>query len=155
MLKTVSLQSMKNTVSYLFIVFLATLVFYGGAGVNLITYCCGDCRTEGIEVLLDDKCCEVHGHEHSDDAVAEVISSSCESNESACCNIERVSFDWKCFSIPTIELQPAVVDLLSSGFLQASLLPAPAVRELVCHEQESPPVVCPRIYLSLLTTLLI
>ena len=52
---------MKKIVTYLFIVFLATLVFYGGAGVNLVTYCCGDCRMEGVTVLLENKCCEMHG----------------------------------------------------------------------------------------------
>ena len=36
--KALSLCRMKNTVTYLFIVFLATLIIYGGAGVNLITY---------------------------------------------------------------------------------------------------------------------
>ena len=47
---------MKKTVTYLFIVFLASLIFYGGAGVNFVTYCCNDCRTEGVAVLLNDNC---------------------------------------------------------------------------------------------------
>ena len=59
---------MKKAVTYLFIVFLASLIFYGGAGVNFITYCCGDCRTEGVAVLLNDNCCEVHGHGCCDEA---------------------------------------------------------------------------------------
>ena len=73
---------MKKTVTYLFIVFLATLVFYGGAGVSLVTYCCGDCQTEGVTALLENKCCEMHGQ------------ARCASQDGCCCDVEYVSFDW-------------------------------------------------------------
>ena len=67
---------MKKTVTYLFIVFLASLIFYGGAGVNFVTYCCNDCRTEGVAVLLNDNCCEVHGHGCCDTTTEEASCSS-------------------------------------------------------------------------------
>ena len=44
---------------------MAVLVFYGGAGVNVITYCCKECRSAGIEALTIDKCCEIHNHDHA------------------------------------------------------------------------------------------
>ena len=146
---------MKNTVTYLCIVFLAALIFYGGAGVNLITYCCGDCRTEGVTVLLKDNCCEVHEHSCCDAAADEAAackSGCCEEDD---CGLERISFDWSSFSNPIIELQPVVIDLLSFVFPQASLLPIPSIKEYIPQDQDGPPVVCPRIYLNLLTTLLI
>lgn len=152
--KALSLCRMKNAVTYLFIVFLATLVFYGGAGVNLITYCCGDCRTEGVAVLLNDNCCEVHEHSccNTTDEVAVCYSDCCEDD---CCGLERISFDWSSFSNPIVELQPAMIDLLSFASPLASLLPVPSIKEYIAQDQDGPPVLCPRIYLNLLTTLLI
>lgn len=143
---------MKKAVTYLFIVFLATLIFYGGAGVNLITYCCGDCRTEGAAVLLDDKCCEIHGHDHSG-VETNLLMPTPEADD--CCDVERVNFDWSYFSRPVLDLQPAVTDLLTLGLTCFSLITYFDVAEGSVGWQGSPPVLCPRIYLSLLTTLLI
>lgn len=144
---------MKNTVAYLFFFFLATLIFYGGGGINFISYCCGDCRTEGVEVLLEDKCCEVHGHDHQD--VVDEVDSSCQADESSCCDLLRVSFDWNKVCNQIIDLHPAVFDLLSFGTQRNSFIPDLDIRELIFLKQESPPILCPRIYLSLLNTLLI
>lgn len=145
---------MKNAVTYLFIVFLASLIFYGGAGVNLITYCCGDCRTEGVAVLLNDTCCDVH--EHNCCSTADEVS-ACDSGccEEDCCDMERISFDWSSSNNPIVELQPAVTDLLSFASPLASLVPVPFLKEYISQEQDGPPVVCPRVYLYLLTSLLI
>lgn len=90
---------MKKTVTYLFIVFLATLVFYGGAGVSLVTYCCGDCQTEGVTALLENKCCEMHGQ------------ARCASQDGCCCDVEYVSFDWNVFHGHLFNLQPVAIDL--------------------------------------------
>ena len=119
---------MKNAVTYLFIVFLASLIFYGGAGVNLITYCCGDCRTEGVVVLLNDTCCDVH--EHSCCSTADEVS-ACDSGccEEDCCDMERISFDWSSSNNPIVELQPAVTDLLSFASPLASLVLVPFLKE--------------------------
>ena len=145
---------MKNAVTYLFIVFLASLIFYGGAGVNLITYCCGDCRTEGVAVLLNDTCCDVH--EHNCCSTADEVS-ACDSGccEEDCCHMERISFDRSSSNNPIVELQPAVTDLLSFASPLASLVPVPFLKEYISQEQDGPPVVCPRVYLYLLTSLLI
>lgn len=139
---------MRKKAAYLCILFLATLIFYGGAGVNLVTYCCGDCRSEGVAVLLEKDCCEVHGHEHGE---ADVL---CET-EDACCDLERVSFDWNSTSQLIVNLQPVVIDLLSLGISSASLPASLPENKVFLFDDNSPPVVCPRFYLSLLTTLLI
>lgn len=146
---------MKNTVTYLFIVFLAALVFYGGAGVNLITYCCGDCRTEGVTALLDNKCCEIHEHQHCTD-VAKHLSTCCHpGEEDGCCDVEYVSFDWNVFQGVGFDLQPAAIDLMSLAVSNLSLIPVPFVDESGDIEQDSPPGIYPDTYLSLLTVLLI
>ena len=44
---------------------MAVLVFYGGAGINVISYCCKECRSAGMEALLNEKCCEIHHHNHN------------------------------------------------------------------------------------------
>ncbi|MDR2681264.1 MAG: hypothetical protein LBC47_10700 [Tannerella sp.] len=53
---------MKSIFTYLFTIIPAALVFYGGAGVNVISYCCNQCRSAGIEILREDKCCEIHNY---------------------------------------------------------------------------------------------
>ena len=156
---------MRKKAAYLCILFLATLIFYGGAGVNLVTYCCGDCRSEGVAVLLEKDCCEVHGHEHGD--ANEHTEEHAEANlpagtantlcgtEDAYCDLERVSFDWNSVAQLVVNLQPVVIDLLSFGISSASLPAFLPENKLFLFADNSPPFVCPRIYLSLLTTLLI
>ena len=63
---------MRRFATSLFLVILASLIFYGGAGVNFVSYCCGVCEKEGVEALLAAKCCEIHGHDHSRDNLAKV-----------------------------------------------------------------------------------
>ena len=44
---------MRRFATSLFLVILASLIFYGGAGVNFVSYCCGVCEKEGVEALLE------------------------------------------------------------------------------------------------------
>ena len=145
---------MEKKVTGLFTLLLAALIFYGGAGVNIVTYCCNDCRSEGVAVLQESSCCEVHGHEHKQDTGISETTPSCQT-EDASCDLERISFDWNSAGQYAVNLQPLVVDLLSFGISPVSLIPVVAANHLFYSDGESPPIVCPRIYLSLLTTLLI
>lgn len=149
-----SLCRMKKAVTYLFVVFLAALVFYGGAGVNLVTYCCGDCRTEGVTALLEDKCCEIHEHEHPATAGTDACCHT--ESEDEGCDVERIYFDWNTIQSSLQNLQPVVIDLASSVFSNTlSFVPDPFAKIYKEAEKEDPPILCPQIYLSLLTTLLI
>ena len=47
---------------------MAVLVFYGGTGINIISYCCNECRSVGISVLKNEKCCDIHHHHHANPA---------------------------------------------------------------------------------------
>lgn len=57
---------MKKTLTSFIALTMAVLVLYGGAGINIISYCCGDCRSAGVEALIHQKCCEIHQHSHKD-----------------------------------------------------------------------------------------
>lgn len=76
---------MRRFATSLFLVILASLIFYGGAGVNFVSYCCGVCEKEGVEALLEAKCCEIHGHDHSRDKLANNTVECCGMNG---CGIE-------------------------------------------------------------------
>lgn len=124
---------MRRFATSLFLVILASLIFYGGAGVNFVSYCCGACEEEGVEVLLKASCCERHDNG---------------------CSVERVDFDWNSVNIQVPDLQPAVHDLLFFSIFE-SLQVASLFADSNEVRSTGPPVTCPRVYLSLLTTLLI
>lgn len=141
---------MKEKITYLFLLFMATLIFYGGAGVNIVTYCCNDCRAEGVAVLKEKSCCKVHGHDRPFAGAVPDCGPGCDG-----CDVERVSFDWNSVHPLTLNLHPVVTDLISSAVSPLSWVPGLATTDLLRFDGKSPPAVCPRIYLSLLTTLLI
>ncbi|MDR1525413.1 MAG: hypothetical protein LBS79_09220 [Tannerella sp.] len=138
---------MKKILTYLFTIIMATLVFYGGAGINIISYCCDHCRSAGIEVLLKDKCCETHSHHNGHD-------NNCSEDDS--CNMERIHFDWYSQSVPetNVKFSPAGPDLFpceSADFSYISF----SVCEIGWGISKGPPAGRPRDYLSRLTVLLI
>ncbi len=153
---------MRNVFTYSVIGLLALLITYGGAGVNLMSYCCDDCRSEGIGVVVIDKCCEIHhhlhdttghDHHHSSNRMDDCTEHFCETD---CCNLERISFEWDHTTHQLQDIQPVICDLLPIDLPVASLLLAMEETTTSSAEQYSPPLIhCPRGYLSLLTTLLI
>jgi hypothetical protein len=68
---------MKKVFTYLVTFIMAALVFYGGAGINLISYCCNLCSMEGIEAVTNGKCCDIHHHHHSDNHASHYDSYNC------------------------------------------------------------------------------
>jgi len=58
---------MKKIVRNIMALMMAALVLYGGAGVNVVSYCCNDCRNAGIEALLTGKGCAIHNHQLNDE----------------------------------------------------------------------------------------
>lgn len=145
---------MKQTVTKLSMIILAALIFYGGAGVNFVSFCCDACQSAGIQVVKDGNCCEVHGHSH-EAAVIETASGMISHTHEMCCDLERLDFDWNSSPAIALDLQPIALDLLSFGTTDL-LMPVPlANEETTLMPTGPPPVFCPRVYLSLLTTLLI
>ncbi|MCC8132235.1 MAG: hypothetical protein LIP04_00625 [Tannerellaceae bacterium] len=152
---------MKKACTYAILTLLALLITYGGAGVNLISYCCDECRSEGIEVIVVDKCCEIHDHHHADghdhhhaaNHMDDCTEHFCETD---CCNLKRISFEWDHTTYPWQDIQPVICDLLPIDLPLSSILLAMGETAVSSVEEYSPPLIhCPRGYLSLLTTLLI
>lgn len=141
---------MKRLLVYSLLVFLASLVFYGGSGVNLVSYCCDTCEDEGVEALLEDKCCDIHEHAHKP-----LFTHTSDLGHTHGCDIERVSFDWNLTNAQILDLQPGVYDLFLSDLPYTIQSPDSPVGNYAPEMMTGPPIVCPRAYLSLLTTLLI
>ena len=108
-------------------------------------------RKRGWRAFWEAKCCEIHGHDHSRDKLANNTVECCGMNG---CGIERVDFDWNSVNIQVPDLQPVVHDLLFSSIFE-SLQIASLFADSYEIRVIGPPVACPRVYLSLLTTLLI
>ena len=98
---------------------------------------------EGVTVLLENKCCEMHGQ------------ARCASQDGCCCDVEYVSFDWNVFHGHLFNLQPVAIDLISHICSHLSLVPVPFINEAGEIERESPPGFDVGTYLSFLTVLLI
>lgn len=156
---------MKKTFTYLFVVILSAMVFYGGAGINVISYCCIDCRSAGIEAIAshhhaccETQCCENHGDHkqyHDKKACESACESSIEHSHKDCCGIERLQYDWSTASELDIDLEPVTIDLLFAELSNISILSVFTLEEISAIMPTGPPIDPPRAYLSLLTTLLI
>ncbi|MDR0700398.1 MAG: hypothetical protein LBG28_14460 [Tannerella sp.] len=175
---------MKKIFTYLFTIIMTALVFYGGAGINIILYCCNHCRSVGIETMLKDNCCERHNHtcnyndsnSHSKEPAEDAFHNDCRennrptghiafdghngyNNEHAgddCCNIKRISFDWTShsFSELEIDLSPTVFNLLPYEIVDISNINHLISEAGMIMMTKGPPVY-PRDCLSKYTVLLI
>ena len=112
---------------------MSALVFYGGAGINIISYCCSDCRSAGVGAMLNDECCIIHNHSHNDKHSSDKTCSNHEEHkdDNCCddkhqkpeesddnhfichhqcidseesCNMERINFDWTVQNITELEI---------------------------------------------------
>lgn len=148
---------MKQTFKYLLVTFLAALIFYGGAGVNQITYCCSDCYKTGIAAVVSSVCCEIHKHDHEDEAGNTDFFGSYGTIENTHdCGLERVDFEWTVEeSSRFVPIIPFVTDYLFSVTSISFSLDTELNSYLAFHEGDPPLISPPREYLSLLTTLLI
>ena len=152
---------------HLLSVFMAALVFYGGAGINVFSYCCQECSDAGINALLNDKCCEIHHHDHAKEHhhKHESSASCCDLITQAedlahtfdCCNMERIDFDWSSQNADElkIDISPVVLDLFSNNFIDISSSFLLYNNEITSVMPNGPPLVLPCDYLSILTVLLI
>lgn len=141
--------------TYTFVIVMAALVFYGGAGINVYSFCCDDCRHAGVEAITGDRCCEIHGHSHDDVPIIEAASGNFSHTHEMCCDMKRFSYDWGVEDVITPSSEPVVFDLLSDGLSDISIIPIPNLKEINTVMPTGPPLCPPRVYLSLLTTLLI
>ena len=170
---------MKKIFTYPVTLMMAALIFYGGAGVNLILYCCNLCRSEGLEAVSNDKCCEIHHHHHAGNHQIHHASGCCEHESNACteenhidriqdycdlqddqstgecCSFERISFDWSVQSKQETCFSPLTFDLFSCNLSVFTSVDLRLSNKILSQIPHGPPIIFPRDYLSILTALLI
>lgn len=172
----------KKTLTSLLALWMAALVLYGGAGVNIFSFCCNECRSAGIEAILLDKCCEIHHHQHAsvqnnndkhkhihacDNHVAchhtAHTSTSAENDTHRQdtphdgCNMTRIDFDWSVQNSTDLDIDfsPIALDLFHHELLVDASIYTPTINETNAIRSNGPPIDTPRDYLSVLTVLLI
>ena len=124
---------------------MVVLVFYGGAGINFISYCCNECQSKGIEVIQNNECCYIHHHHEN----------TCDEYSSDECSLERINFDWSSYELSKQDLSPDYFTLFTCNLLNDSYLGFNVSGDIITPAPHRPPLVLPRDYLSVLTVLLI
>lgn len=151
----------KNILTFL-AVLLASLIAYGGSGVNIFFYCCDDCRAEGVEAVIGDTCCELHHHHHLNGLITHFDEHSCTPHLASTpdeCGVERISVLWESTSNNNPGVEPLSFHLahsLSALIPSAKLLSdvTPLIGS-VNPATQKPPHQSKAEYFSLLTTLII
>lgn len=136
---------------------LAGLIFYGGAGVNWVTYCCENCFKSGIQLAVSENCCGMHMEDDEFEPSTSVgETKGLVIDERHTCGIERVEFEWTSSgSDRQLIIQPFVTDLFFHLPYLSLLTDIQLWDGVLLHEGAPPSVLPPRAYLALLTTLLI
>ncbi|MDD2436272.1 MAG: hypothetical protein PHG27_03340 [Massilibacteroides sp.] len=143
---------MRHKFTCITLLLLTSFIFYGGAGVKIVTYCCHDCCKAGIKAVVEKSYCETHHH------FVTVNKNTAETqlNDSHVCSLERISFEWNIqHDDELFSFEPLCFDV--SFDLFDILLISEHFSNLMTNgkENDPPPVRLPRKYLSLLTALLI
>ena len=151
---------MKQLLKYTLISLLAGLIFYGGAGVNWVTYCCNECSKVGIRAAVSESCCSTHTYKNKKDKRVEA-----EAKETGTyslvrglhnCGVERVSFEWTSLENErSLTILPFITDTLYHLSYTYLLTDSEQSAGVFIEEGDPPSALLPRTYLTLLTTLLI
>ena len=137
---------MKKIAKQLGIYIVSLLVFYGGSGINIASFCCDNCQSDGIAGIAEETCCIIHSHE-SEDAGYDSYGTHC--------SLSRLLYDWSSSNSTTFKFEPASFELLNIC-LPVDLTVSPQIENKITYECSTGHfILCPRAYLSLLTTLLI
>jgi hypothetical protein len=151
----------KNILTFL-AVLLASLIAYGGSGVNIFFYCCDDCRAEGVEAVIGDTCCELHHHHHLNGLITHFDEHTCNQHLAGTpeeCGVERISVLWESTSNNNPGVEPlsfylahSLSALIPSAKLSSDVTP---LIGSVNPATQKPPHQSKAEYFSLLTTLII
>jgi hypothetical protein len=166
---------MRKILTYPFVFVLAALVFYIGAGVNVVSYCCDNCKSIGIDAVLVNNCCS-HNETNSEsrdhskhacnhDSDCDDLTSHSDNHsdkysdnhsDKKCCILERVSFDWDLHhdAKPVANLSTLVLDLVSDCSDDFLFLRFPVI-SMVGVLPNAPPLFSARDYLAFISVLLI
>ena len=153
---------MKRVFRILPVLFVAIAIVYGGSGINIYSYCCDDCRAEGISAIVEHKCCEIHEHKHEDDRHPHqpadhlcTQDTHFPSEDFHACSIERVEPDWSNYTSQKMAVQPVFTYIDNFVFVPDGEAPELLLQQLRYTDTQKPPDLSKDIYLDLLTTLII
>jgi len=134
---------------------MAALVFCGGSGTYVASFCCDECQSVGVKGIAEGLCCEIHHHDHENENLpASDMDAVCDVDEMSCF-MSRVLYDWTASTTSIVSPEPAVYDFTMAAIPDGLAVLAPIVDDKMVENSCGPPFLCPRTYLSLLTTLLI
>lgn len=148
---------MKQLFKYILLSLLAGLIFYGGAGVNWVTYCSNGCLKKSVQTVVVEDHCNTYGHtdEQEEDVPVMALSQSV-LNALHNCSIERVEFKWTSFENKrSLILLPFITDALYQLSYTYLLTDSELLAKVIFIKDDPPSILPPREYLTLLTTLLI
>ncbi|MDR0835483.1 MAG: hypothetical protein LBN11_02740 [Tannerella sp.] len=142
---------MKKIFTQLLLCMMSALVLYGGAGVNVISYCCDGCRAEGLMAIATDNCCGADD-EHAENQ----MSGDClEHSEEDCCSFQRIDFEWNTNDITDFKHHLTAQTVIFPVCLNFISLPDVSEIQDDYFLHKPPLINTPEQYLSKLTTLLI
>ena len=129
------------------------MIFYGGSGINIASFCCNSCQSEGIKGIAEGYCKKVHHHTH-DDSEESYMDCECDAHTTHC-SLTRIAYDWDSSNSSNFKCEPDSYELLKIC-LPVDLAVSPQIINNITYESSTgPPYLCPRAYLSFLNTLLI
>jgi len=146
---------MKRVCIYLIVFLMSALIVYGGAGINVASFCCDDCQSAGIEGIVEGACCEIHHHHHDEMDHPESDRDIVEHSHELCCSLSRIVYDWNTSNPSIMNPAPDGYDLLAIHIQDVLILSSPIIKYKTFESSSGPPDRSPQDYLSLLTTLLI
>ena len=147
-------MSMGKLGTYPMVFMIAALVFYGGSGINVASFCCTECQSAGIKGIAKGFCREIHDHGHESDS-HHSASDFFEDSDEMSCFLTHIMYDWSTSNTSIINPEPAVCFLMSIAAPGGLVAFSPFIEDRTYENACGPPILCPHTYLSLLTTLLI
>ena len=146
---------MRRVCTYPIVFFMAALIFYGGAGMNVAFFCCNDCQSAGIEGIIEGVCCGVHHHEHDEMNSKESGMDYAGHSHEMCCFLSRIAYDWNTSRTSMSNPEPDSYNLSAMQLPDVLTVSSPFVKDKTYESSSGPPFLSPQAYLSLLNTLLI
>jgi hypothetical protein len=121
----------------------------------MASFCCDNCRSEGITGIAEDACCKIHSHDNEEiDHPESDMDSACDVYKTHC-TITRIAYDWDSSNNSTFKCEPDCFKLIKVILPDNFTVYSPIIHYITSENSTGPPSLCPRAYLSFLTVLLI
>ena len=147
---------MKKFLSISITFLLAIVITYAGSGINAYSFCCEDCHTIGLEVILGDKCCDIHQDECSSE-LDNFNNDICETSHDEC-SLERLNIDLQgaASDKSLTELSTKVLNIYLTT-LHSYLIQNTEDKTIIGYisQTQNPPNLSKLVYFSMLETLII